>query len=471
MMADVVVIGGGIAGLSVAFELKRRGLNVLVLERQVRIGGKAVSEQFGGFLMEHGPSFVVAEAQILSLSRDLGIEHEQVMLTSALPRRYLVAHGVLRGLPIHPSAFLTSPYLSLRGRLRLLLEAFVPRRDDKQEETVAAFCGRRFGQEFTDRVIDPLVGGMFAGTAAKLSMAATFPRLVRMEQEHGSVVRAVVHSRKLGQRMPGRQLLSWRRGVGAVPAALARELAGSVKVGVAVRRIVARPQGFLVETVRSGSVAANAVVVATPQHVAAELLERIDPEAAAAAARIDAPPLAVVYLGYARDQISHPLDGLGYLSPSSEQRPVNGTLFCSSIFPGRAPEGFVSLAAYVGGDRAPAIARLPKDDLIALARSEFADLLGAKGDAVVARVRHWPRGLPQYRTGHLTIVDVLDKTRDRCPGLFITGNYLAGVSVTACAAHAMATALHVDAFLRSSGSVVSALQRAARQRVASTCSP
>ncbi|MGE0700185.1 MAG: protoporphyrinogen oxidase [Hyphomicrobiaceae bacterium] len=448
MIADVAVIGGGIAGLTAAFELKRKGHGVVVLERQVRVGGKAVSERFGGYLMEHGPSSVVADTPIESLSRDLGLEAEQVRLSSAVRRRYLVARGRLCGIGIHPAAFLVSSYLSPKGRVRLLAEAFVRCGEGEEEETVAAFSCRRFGREFADRVMDPLVGGMFAGTAAKLSMAATFPRLVAMEEQHGSVLRAVMRAQWRGKPMPGRRLFSWHNGIGTLPEALATQLGPSVRLGAAVRRIVARPGGFLIDAGTSGTVRANAVVLATQPHVAAQLLEGLDPAAATAAHSIEAPPLAVVFLGYARHQVPHPLDGLGYLAASAEARSANGGLFCSSMFPGRAPSGFASFAIYIGGDRGPALAQLPHEELIELAREELADLLEAKGAPAVTRVRHWARGLPQYRRGHEALVQALGGTRCRRPGLFITGNYLAGVSVACCVAHARETACNVDTFLR-----------------------
>ncbi|MGE0853674.1 MAG: protoporphyrinogen oxidase [Hyphomicrobiaceae bacterium] len=459
MIADVAVIGGGIAGLAAAFELERRGHDVVVLERQVRVGGKAVSERFGGYLMEHGPSSVAAEAPIQSLSRELGLESQQVGLSGAVRRRYLVAGGRLCGIGIHPAAFLTSSYLSAKGRLRLLGEMFVRRSEGEGEETVAAFSCRRFGNEFADRVMDPLVGGMFAGTANKLSMTAVFPRLVAMEREHGSVLKAALRAHWRGKSMPGRRLLSWRYGIGALPQALAARLGARVRVGAAVRRIAARPSGFLIDMGNSGTVRANAVLLATPPHVAGQLLEGLDPEAAEAAHAIEAPPLAVVFLGYAHHQIPHPLDGLGFLAASAEARLANGGLFCSSMFPGRAPEGFVSVAAYIGGDRAPELAHLSSRDLVDLASRELADLLGAKDTPVVTRVRHWDRGLPQYRKGHGSVVEKLGGTKCAQPGLFITGNYLAGMSVASCVAHASETARDVDDYLRDASSKPAAVLR------------
>jgi oxygen-dependent protoporphyrinogen oxidase len=460
MNADVVVIGAGISGLSAAFELAQLGHRVIVLERQVCAGGKAQSERINGFLMEHGPSSVAAEDAALSLPQNFAAEHDRVELGPEVRHRYIVTGGRLHGIAIHPAAFLTSNFLSTAGRLRLLAEAVVRRHTSEAEETVAAFCQRRFGREFTDRVIDPLVGGMFAGTAATLSMAAMFPRLVEMERAYGSVLRGVILGRLRGKRMPARRLFSWRDGIATLPATLAARLGSRVKFGVAVRRIVAHPRGFVVDTAGAGTIQTNAVVIATQPHVAAELLDDLDTEAADAAAQIEAPPLAVVFLGYARVQIAHPLDGIGFLAPSGEHRQLSGALFCSTMFPWRAPEGFVSLAAYIGGDRAPELARLPAVELIEMARQEFTDLLGAKGEPVLARVRHWPRGLPQYRIGHRDLLTVFNGACGRRPGLFLTGNYFAGVSVAACVAHATQTATHVDAFLRHHAHDVAVLQPA-----------
>ena len=453
MDADVAVIGAGISGLAAACELARRGHRVVVLERQVRAGGKAQSERMDGFLMEHGPSSIAGECVVPLLKQDIAIRQDRVELGPDVRRRYIVAGSRLHGIGVHPAAFLTSNFLSAAGRLRLAVEAAMRCHTGEADETVAAFCRRRFGREFTDRVIDPLVGGMFAGTTGTLSMAATFPQMVGMERAYGSVLRGMVVSRQRGKRMPAPRLFSWRDGIATLPATLAAQLGSRVKVGVAVRRIVAQPTGFVVNTAGAGAIRTNAVVIATPPHVAAGLLVDLDAEAADAATQIEAPPLAVVFLGYARAQIAHPLDGIGFLAPSGEHRRLSGALFCSTMFPGRAPEGFVSLAAYVGGSRAPELARLPAKELIETARGEFADLLGAKGEPALARVRHWSRGLPQYRVGHRDLLAALNGACERRPGLFLTGNYFAGISVAACMAHATHTATRVDEFLHERGEV------------------
>ena len=450
MTLDVAVVGGGVSGLYAAYELARRGHRVAVLERQARAGGNAISERLGGFLMEHGPSTVSPAAPAAAVaSSALGLDAVRCGLGPGVRRRYLVKDGALAGIAVHPLGFLTASYLSPGARARLLAEALVPRRGaESGEETVAAFCRRRFGREFAERVIEPLVQGLYAGDANALSVAAVFPRLVEMERSHGSILSAVLRSRLHKGSMPARRPFSWRDGVGTLPAALARALGERVATGVAVRRLRPVRGGFRIEAGGAGTRLARSVVIATQPHVAAGLLDGLDEPAAAATAAIEAPPLAVVFLGYRRDRVAHPLDGLGYLVPAAEGRAATGALFPSTMFVGRAPAGHVALCAYFSGVRTPALAAMTPDELIAVAQSEFRDLLGARGAPALARVRVWPRGLPQYRLGHAGRTDRLRGAERRLPGLFLTGNYVAGPSIGACLGEARATATRVDAHLR-----------------------
>ncbi len=451
MSVDVAIIGGGISGLTTAYRLQRVGYKVAVLERQVRPGGNAISERSGGFLMEHGPSSVNASASAtVALSDELGLGNQSCPLGADVRYRYLVGQGRLHRISTHPLGFLTSNYLSIRGRLRVLAECLVKANKSDAEESIADFWARRFGQEFSDRVIDPLVGGLFAGSASAMSLDAVFGRLLEMEKRYGSISRGILKRRLAGGSMPGRRLFSWRNGIGALPTALANQLGPAVHTDVVVRRIRPTPNGFRIDTGTSGTVNARAVVIATQPHVAAMLLEDVDQLAAESAAAISAPPLAVVFLGYRREQVAHPLNGLGCLTPPSEKRSVSGTLFCSTMFPGRAPEGHVAFASYIGGARAPELARLAPEELVALARAEHAELLGVKGKPVITRVRQWPRGLPQYNLGHRDRIAIIQGTEKRWPGLFLTGNYLAGVAVASCIAQADETAGRIHDFLSKS---------------------
>lgn len=448
MMTDVAVVGGGVSGLATAYDLTRRGHKVAVLERQVYAGGKAVSERIDGFLMEHGPTTLDGRsAAAVELSRDAGLDPLRCEMSSGVRYRYLVRDGNLCRIPIHPAGFITAPYLSLGARLRFMSEVLVPPHSCGEDETVAEFCGRRFGSEFVDRVIDPLVGGLYAGRAGELSMKAVFPAIVQMVEEHGSITRGVFRSRLAGRKMPGRRIFTWRDGIGTLPNRLAEKLGPAIATGVAVRRIRPLAGGFRLETGRGDVLTARAVVLATQPHVAASLLDGFDADGAQAAGSIVMPPLAVVFLGYRRDQVEHPLDGMGYLTPASERRALTGAIFSSTVFPGRAPNGYVALTAYIGGSRAPDLARRTPEELVALAADEFRELAGAHGMPVVARVRQWALGLPQYRIGHRRTVETLMETERRRPGLFLTGNYLAGPSVAACLGEALKTSARVETFL------------------------
>ena len=446
MTVDVAVIGGGISGLATAWALQRRGHSVLVLERQARAGGNAQSERIGGFLMEHGPSTIDARATAATdIAGRLGFSAERCELGAGVRNRYLVGGGRLKGIPARPLGFMLSDYLSVGGRLRMLAELAVPRGAGDAEESIAAFCRRRFGREFADRIMEPMVRGIYGGAADELSAASVFPALVDFEGRYGSVVRGILQSRWAGRKMPVRRLYSWRDGIGALPAALARQLGPAVRSGVAVRRIRRCAEGFTVDAGRDGTFVARSVVIATQPHVAAQFLDGLDEAAAGAAGAIEAPPVAVVYLGYRRDQVAHPLDGLGFFAARGEGRSINGAQFCSTTFEGRAPAGHVAILGYFGGDTAPELGCAPPDDLVALARKEYAELLGARGEPAVAQVRRWPHGLPQYRVGHGARVRVLEDLPRRVPGLFLTGNYFGGPSVGACLERARQAADQVAA--------------------------
>lgn len=448
MTFDVAIIGGGVSGLSAAFELNGHGHKVVVLERQVRPGGNAQSERFDGFLMEHGPSSVNAQAmEAVGLSRDLGLESLRTELGTQVKSRYLVGGGRLQGISTHPLGFLMSGYLSPMARLRLMSEIIIPKRKSDGEETISEFWTRRFGREFTDKIIDPLVAGLYAGKAENLSVEAVFPAIVEMERKYGSVSRAVISKHFANGKMPGRRLFSWSEGIGTLPSALAAQLEGVIRTGVAVTSISRSAKGFEISTAKSGNLSARTVIVATQPHVSAALMEGMDVAAAEAISEIAAPPIAVAFLGFKRNQVDHPLDGLGFLTPTSEKRCLSGALFPSSMFRNRAPQGHVALSGYVGGARAPEMALMSAQDIAALARDEFHDLLGAKGEPVVARVRQWSQGLPQLATGHGQRLKRIQEAELRHPGLFLTGNYFTGPAIATCIKQSLETCARVDGYL------------------------
>ena len=447
-MRDVVVIGAGISGLAAAWQLRAQGCDITVLERQTRTGGNAITERKNGFLIEHGPSTINAAVdEVRVLSENLGLDPSVVPLSDDVKRRFLVKDGALQGVAAHPLGFFTSSYLSPAARLRMLLEPLISKGSPDTAESVEAWFSRRFGGEFARRVMDPLVGGLYAGRADELSLQSVFPRLLDMERQHGSIIRAALSHRLRGGVMPGKRLYSWTEGIGTLPTALSTGLTDCIHTGVTVRRITGQQGGYQIDTAGHGRIATRSILIATQPHVATAFLENVAPDGAEAIAAIDAPPLAVVFLGYRRADVDHPMDGLGYLSPRCENRALTGAQFPSSMFAGRAPKGHVALTGYLGGARHPEVGRMGRRELLDLAQQEFRGLMGARGEPVVTNVRSWPRGIPQYRSGHAERVDSIRNISQEAPGIFVTGNYLCGPSVGACVANAQKTATDLMDYL------------------------
>lgn len=447
-MPDVIVIGGGISGLATAHGLMARGYDVQVVERRAQVGGNAQSERMHGFLMEHGPTTLNASfAPAMECVSALGLDQSTLDLGTGVRKRYLRDAGRLHGISTNPLGFFLSPYLSMFAKLSMLGEFMRPRKADGTEETIHAFATRRFGREFADRIIEPLAAGIFMGDSRELSVDGAFPRLAEMEARSGSILRSVIAARRGSE--PGRQLFSWPDGIGTLPRALAAELAGRVTRGVTVTRLRRESAGFVVDTARNGTLRARAVVIAVQPHVAATFVERLDPDAADALLAIAAPAVGVVYLGYRAGQVAHPLDGLGFLGTRDPARLISGAQFCSTMFPGRAPQGHVSISCYAGGARNPEVSGMADAELVARVHSELADQLGIAGEPMLIRTRRWPLGLPHYTLGHTARRQVVETATQRVPGLYLTGNYLSGVSVNSCLEQAGITAGAVSDVLAS----------------------
>lgn len=453
MTIDVAVIGAGISGLASAYALAKAGLRVIVLEASQRTGGRILSERIAGFLMEHGPSGIVAPAPASEcLITELELACERVERSDAARNRYLVRGCRMHAFGLPPWRLLFRGPVSLAGRLRLLAEPLIAPRP--HDETVAAFARRRFGGEFLDYVMEPLAAGLYAGAAEQLSIAAVFPQLKQLERRCGSVIGASLMSRFLRNPgsgpadAPARSMFSFRGGLRVLADTVAQHLAGLVFLGQRVESVQRRGGGGFRVSVRDGrasrSLSAQCVVVASPAYAAAPMLERLDQRAAHALAGIGHPPVAVVFLGYRAGAIDHPLDGAGVLVPAVEKRNVLGIVFSSTLFPGRAPPGHVALTAFVGGARQPQLAALRPAELTELVGAEVQQLFDARAAPEVARTRCWPRALPQPGLEHARRIRAIAAMESEHPGLFLTGNYFGGVSTAACIEKALDTARRVE---------------------------
>jgi protoporphyrinogen/coproporphyrinogen III oxidase len=439
----VVIVGGGMAGLAAAWSLYQANVPVTVLERGDRAGGAVGTHDVGGHVFERGPTTVMSHAPALNELIDAAGLRDRVVLSRAESHRRLVwLRGALFELPSGPMSFLTSPLMGLAGKLRALGEPWVrPRSADQGDETLRAFLERRVGAAATVALADPFVTGVFAGQLDDLG-ADAFPRLLAFERQHGSLFKGMAAARKSpgGRGHGSGALMSFDDGLGVLPESIRQKLGTRVRFGHEVFGIEPRGpgarDGWIVRAVAAGrhvDYDASAVVLATPSWVAGQLMERVAAELAEPLADIPHPHVASVGLGYRRDSVAHPLDAFGLLCTSGgaymAEIGLLGVIFASSVFDGRAPEGFVTLNVIMGGSRAPHCADATDSELVEQARAGLAVLLGVRGYPAAVNVTRWPRAIPQYQPGHGRRVAHLRELLGSWKGLHVAGNYLDGVGL------------------------------------------
>jgi oxygen-dependent protoporphyrinogen oxidase len=450
---DAVIVGGGISGLATAWWLRKRGWSVLVLERESTPGGTMQTRSDRGWMVEAGPNSALETTPLFqTLFDDIGVREEVVYGNEAANRRYILRNGRLHVLPMSPSLFLRSRLWSMSGKLRLLLEPFIGRAS--KEESIAEFVRRRLGREFLDYAINPFVAGVYAGDPEQLSVRAAFPKLYALEHEYRSLIVGQVRgARKRRQRAETSKdrarLFSFRSGMHRLPSALAAALGDAYRGSASVSGLKRQGDGWSVEFAGGEpSVLATAVLTAVPTRETARLWSNLEPSISALLEQVPYPPVAEVFLGFKRDQVTHPLDGFGFLVPQFEHRSILGTLWSSTLFPGRAPEGHVALTTFVGGSRQPDLAGLTDGPLVAAVLGDLRSILGIEGEPVYVRVNRWERAIPQYAIGHLDIVERLRAAESRHPGLFMAGNFIGGISVGDCVIQSDVNAARIDSFLK-----------------------
>jgi oxygen-dependent protoporphyrinogen oxidase len=333
-----------------------------------------------------------------------------------------------------------TPILSPLGKLRAALEYFIPPRKSEEDESMAAFVRRRLGREAFQRLVEPLVSSVYAADMEKLSLDATLSQFREMEREHGSLIRAMrrrmAAARSAATDSGARysMFVTPRRGLSSLVEAVAARLpAGAVRLNARVERIQRTADGrWQVISAGSGGATFDALILATPSYETARLLEPIDGELSADLARIEHSGTAIVSVGYERDQVGHPLNGMGAVVPSVEKSLLLACSFSSQKYAHRAPEGRVLLRVFAGGARHPELAEMEDRRLTPLLLAELAGLLRIRGEPVYCNIAHWPRTMPQYHVGHLGLVARIEARAAMLSGLALAGNAFRGVGIPHC---------------------------------------
>lgn len=429
-MTRVVVVGGGISGLAAAWFLRRRGAAVTLLEAGGEPGGTIRTVERDGFLVDTGPTSTLSRGGALAeLIAGVGLEAD-VVEADRRAARYIVKDDKLFALPFGLLDFVATPLFTAGAKWRLLAEPF--HRRAGSEESIAQFTRRRIGPEFLDWAVDPFVSGVYAGDPERLSVRAAIPRLYALEADYGSLfIGALVKTFRgdSGGAQPRGRLISFRRGMQTLPRAVARDLGESLRLNAVVTAIGRAGADWIART-SDGEIRGSNLVLAVPAYIAAELLGSIDRGSAQELGTISYPPVASIALGFAREQIGHPLNGFGALLPRRVRRETLGVIFSSTLFPGRAPPNKVLLTGFIGGSRNTAIQDV--DDVVLIERvlSDLRPLLGIRGEPAFLRVTRWPRAIPQYELGHVERIARLDTALGGYPGLHVCANWRGGVSLS-----------------------------------------
>ncbi len=459
----IAIIGGGISGLSAALrahELAQqsgREVAITIFEASPRLGGVLRTERIGEYLVEHAADmWITNKPEATRLCEKLGLA-DRLIPTVEEFRRSLVlrdgrAHPVPEGfqlmVPEQAWPMLCSPLLSWRGKLRLMSEFFIRARRDGADESLADFVRRRCGREAFERLVQPLVGGIYTADPEKLSLKATLPRFIEMERQHGSLIHAAL--RQSRQRSTAESsgtsgaryglFVSLPNGIEELVAALTRRVAefADVRCGASIQSVRPTAGGWALLPVSSPkntdgqecpSSNFDAVILAVPSFIAASLLANGCPALSSELTRIEYASTVVVASGHKLTDIEHPLDAFGLVVPHIEQRKLLAVSFTSRKFPGRAPDGRVLLRTFIGGALQPELCDLDDSAIIDLVRRELTELLGVRGDPDFIRVFRHSRAMPQYHVGHLDRLTRIQAELANYSGIALAGNYLTGVGI------------------------------------------
>ncbi len=439
-----LVVGGGISGLVCAYALRKFGIDAQLVESSPRPGGVINSTTRDGFLLELGPQSFSSTPALRQLCAELGISNDLLQAPPRAPR-YVLIDGQLRPVPLSPPALFLSSLIDGSTKWALVRDILGKSIPPDADESLAAFIRRKFSAQLLDRLVGPFVSGIYAGDPERISVRSAFPQLYKAEKATGSIVRGMLRlakSKKGPRERPSLQ--SFREGNETLVRALANKLGAALLTETSVAQISRQNDGSFdihLKTKHGGEcVSTHSLVLATPTDVTGKLLSALDSSFEAQLSSIEYAAVAVVSLGYRKKDIGHSLNGFGFLVPRSAGLRVLGSVWNSSLFPGRAPDGHALLTSFGSGTTDPAASKLKPEELASLVHSEISPLLSISSSPVFSNVTIWPRALPQYNLGHADRLEAVAKACSRFPGLWLTGNYLRGPAIGSCVDQALAVA-------------------------------
>lgn len=450
---DYVVVGGGISGLYAAYELKKKGSRVLLLEKSATVGGTWETHQYKGSFYELGPNTVLSNsANFFNLVNELGLEGELLSTPLAAARRYIFFKGKLLELSSSPLGLLAKKILSPLGFLRIFLEPLMNKVDDDVEESVAEFCRRKFGSELTNVLVKTFLKGVWAGDINKLSANIALKPLVDLEKEYGSVFLgavAKIFSKIKSQRIEVQQqspkikkkvILSFKQGLQFFASKIAESLGDSVITAeelLSVERfdsLVENRAEYLLKTSSGRVLKSKSLVFACPAYVSAELIKGMAPALSRTLAEINYAPIALFAYTVKKDKFKKKLSGFGFLSADDDVK-ILGSIWASELFLERNLDDEYLLLSFVGGALNEDIIEKDSlemwDDLVSEMNLIYKDYLISplkKEELNLLKIKKINRAIPQLNLGHEAILKSIESSKELSDVYFV-GNYLRGVSI------------------------------------------
>ena len=430
----IAVVGAGISGLSTAYWLQKHGYSVTVLEKTSHIGGSIITENADGFLIDLGPNSGLETSEVLKdLIDEIGLQDQKIYANEASNNRYVVRDSLLHAIPMSAGKFLKTKLFSTRAKIRLFKEPFI-KPTDVEDISLADFVRYRLGDEFLDYAINPFVAGVYAGDPEVLSTPAAFPKLYALEQKYGSFIKGTIkgaRERKKRKEVSKdrAKMFTFLDGMQTFTDRLAEKLEERIQIGTPVVQLTPGETGWRIWTESGDTHEFDAVVLSVPSRELFQLLEPIVNDRVAPLETVPYPPVAVVFMGFKDEVVERDLDGFGFLVPKVENKQILGSIWSSTIFPNRAPEGFVAFTTFVGGTRQPDLANLDDEALTKIVIEDLNDLVGIRAEPAFVRIKRWPRAIPQYVMGYPKIQQLFTELEEEYPGLYFAGNFRRGIGI------------------------------------------
>ncbi|MCF6268681.1 MAG: protoporphyrinogen oxidase [Melioribacteraceae bacterium] len=441
MNKEVVIIGAGITGLATAHWLKKDGYYVTVIESNSEVGGSMVTERVDGYLIDFGPNSGLETTPLIKiLVEDLNLREQFIYGSKAGNKRYILKNNTLQALPMNLKDFLSTKLFSTKAKLRLALEPFIGKSKDGYNQSISEFVTRRLGREFLDYAINPFVAGVYAGNPDKLSVKSAFPKLYRLEELYGGLIKGTIKGARERKRSGEKSkqdaaMFSFVDGMVTLPKALHSELGDKVLLNSTVTSVTNLNDKYQITYEQNNSktkLEADVVISTVPSYIASSFLSNLDSNISSHLNDIYYPPVMVLYLGYDKKDIEQPLDGFGFLIPSKEKKKFLGALWSSVIFDNRSPEGKAAFTLFIGGARSPELFSNDNSKLIDEVIKEFETLMNITGRHEFVKSKFWKYAIPQYNIGYVEHENYFREFESNNPGIILGGNYVGGISVGDC---------------------------------------